>query len=201
MIAQFASDLEANRNLMLSELREKVSTSAVPCASTRLGATDLASAFWNEEQPLIKARSTQSPIIGALATGGGFIAGNAATQIVARLLASMTARVASGAAARGSAVAAGALVGGEGGTMLEPGVGTAIGVIGGIIVGGAVDWWTEKSFKEKVTAECNQILMEMENNLWNNGSDGLGGAFDETNKATRECHNVALQKVICGDSK
>ncbi|MEI6394530.1 MAG: hypothetical protein WCT12_25915 [Verrucomicrobiota bacterium] len=201
VIAQFSPDLEANRNTMLSELQEKASTAAVPCASTEMGSTNIAGAFMLEVQPLIKARATQSPIIGVLATGGGFFVGEAATQIVTRLLTSMAARVASGAAVRGSAVAAGVLVGGEGGTVLAPGVGTAIGITGGIIVGCAVDWWMEKRFKEKVTGECNQILADMEKALWADASQGLEGTFTRAIKTTRECHEIALRKIITGDTK
>ena len=201
VIAQFSSDLAANRNKMLSELQQKASVAAVPCASAALGSTNIAEAFMLEMQPLIRARAAQSPLIGVLATGGGFIAGEAATQIVTRLLASVAARVASGAAVRGSAVAAGALAGGEGGTVLAPGVGTAIGLAGGIIVGWAVDWWMEKSFKEKVTSECNQILSDMEEALWSDASQGLEGTLTKAIKSARECHEIALRKIITGDAE
>jgi hypothetical protein len=201
VLAQFSSDLEANRNKMLSELQERISTAAVLCASTDLGSTNLAGAFILEAQPLIKARAMQCPAIGALATGGGFIVGDAAANIVTKLLASMAARVATGAAARGSAVAAGALTGGGGGTAITPGVGTAIGLAGGIVVGSAVDWWMEGRFKAKVTGECNQILSHMEEALWNDGAQGLENAFTKAITATRECHEVAMQKVITGGAQ
>ncbi len=201
VIAQFASDLEANRNKMLSEIQENVSLAAVPCASTELGSTNLVGAFMLEVQPLIKARATQSPIIAVLASGGGFIAGEAGARILTRIFTTIAARVATGAAVRGSAVAGGAVAGGEGGGLFAPGVGTAIGVVGGIIVGFAVDWWTEKRFKEKVTGECNTMLADMEHALWTHETEGLGHSFTRTIQTIRECHKTALRKVITGEAK
>ncbi|MGA2862944.1 MAG: hypothetical protein ABSF95_00485 [Verrucomicrobiota bacterium] len=199
VLAQFSSDLEANRNKLLSELQEKVSTSSVPCASTELGSTNIAGAFMVEVQPLLRKQAVQSPVIEVLATAGGLGAGGAATKIVSKLLTSMAARVATGAAARGSSVAAGAVAGGEGGTLVTPGVGTAIGIVGGIVVGWAVDWWMESRFKEKVTNECNQILNDMEKSLWNDPNQGLASSFGQAVKITHKCHETALRKIITGD--
>lgn len=201
VIAQFSADLKANRNLMLSELQQKVSTAAVPCASADLGSTNLAGAFALEVQHRLKQEIAQSPIVKLLAEGGGFIAGAAATKIVSKLVTSMAIRVATGAAARGSAVAAAAVSGGGGGTALAPGVGTAIGVVGGIVVGEAVDWWMKKKFKEKVTNECNQILDDMQKSLWNDPSQGLALSFGQAMKVTRECHEKALRTIITGDDQ
>lgn len=201
VVAQFSSDLEANRNKMLSELQEKVSTAAVPCASADLGLTNLTGAFMVEVQPLLKQRAAQSLAMSVLGTGGGVGAGAATTHIVTKLVTSMATRVATWAAARGSTVAGGAVVGGQGGTVLAPGVGTAAGAVGGIIAAWAVDWWTEKKFKEKVTQECNQILDDMEKNLWNDPSQGLALSFGQAIQLTRECHEKALRKIITGDDK
>jgi hypothetical protein len=151
-------------------------------------------------QPLLKQRAAESPVIGFLGTGGGFIAGEVATKFVAKLLASMIARVATGAATRGSTVAASLIAGGGGGS-LAPGVGTAIGIAGGIVVGGAVDWWLESRFKKEVTDECNQILNDMEKSLWEDSNQGLAASFDQAVKVTRECHETALRKIIVGDEK
>ena len=198
-IDQFSSDLEANRNIMLNELHEKVSIAAVPCASTDLSSSNLTGACTEEVKSLLARRSADSLVVGVIATGGGFVAGEA--KIVTKLLSSMATRVATGAAARGSAVAAGAIAGGEGGTIITPGVGTAIGIVGGIVVGGAVDWWMEGRFKEKVTNECTQILNDMEESLWNDPKQGLASAFDQTVKANREAHETALRKIITGGEK
>ena len=201
VIAQFASDLEANRNQMLSELQEKVSTAAVPCASPGLGSTNFAGAFTLEAQHLLQNQAVQSPLVGALATGGGFIAGEAATQIVTRLLAAMAARIAAGAVAEGSAVAAGVVLGGEGGTIITPGVGTAVGVAAGIVLGFAVDWWAARNFEEKVTRECNGMLNDMQVSLWSDPDRGLAISFDQVVTITRQCHETALRKIITGGDK
>jgi hypothetical protein len=201
LIAQFSSDLEANRNKMLSELQEKVSTAAVPWASADLGSTNLAGAFALELRHVVKQQTVQSSLVKVLAEGGGFIAGAAATHIVTKLVTSMAIRVATWAAARGSTVSAGALTGGEGGTVLAPGVGTAVGAVGGIVVAWAVDWWMEKRFKEKVTSQCNQILDDMEKNLWNDPSQGLALSFGQAVKVSRECHEKALRTIITGNDK
>jgi hypothetical protein len=196
VIAQFSSDLEADRNKMLSELQVRVASAAVPCATKELGSTGLGEAFMAEAQPRLKERAAQSLVVCILGTGGGFAAAQAATRIVSKLLTSMAVRVAAGAAVRGSAVATGAVAGGEGGTMLTPGVGTAIGVVGGLIAGWGVDWWTEKEFKEQVTNECNEMLSGMEEALWSDPAEGLGAGFSRSIRITRECHEAALRKMI-----
>jgi hypothetical protein len=201
VIAQFSSDLEANRNKMLSELQEKVSAAAVPCASAAPGSTNLARAFALEAGHLVEQQTMQSSLAKVLAEGGGFMAGAAATHIVTKLMTSMAIRVATSVAARGSTVAGGVLAGGEGGTVLAPGVGTAVGAVGGIVAAWAVDWWMEKKFKEKVTNECNRILDDMEKNLWNDPSQGLALSFGQAIQVTRECHEKALRTIITGDDK
>ena len=201
VIAQFSSDLEANRNQMLSELQEKVSTAAVPCASAEPGSTNLAGAFALEAQHLLKQQAVRSSLVKVLAEGGGFIAGAAASQIVTKLVTAMAVRVAAWAAARGSTVAAGAVEGGAGGTALAPGVGTTVGIAGGIVAGWAVQWWMEKQFKEKVASECNQILDDMEKSLWNDPRQGLAMSFGQAITVTRECHQKALRTIITGEDK
>ena len=199
VIAQFCSDLEADRNKMLSELQVRATTAAVPCATKELGSTGLGEAFMVDVQPRLKARAAQSLVACILGTGGGFAAAQAATKIVSKLLASMAVRVAAGAAVRGSAMATGAVAGGEGGTMFTPGVGTAIGVVGGLIAGWGVDWWTEKEFKEQVANECNEMLSGMEEALWGDPAEGLEAAFSRSISITRECHETALRKMITGE--
>jgi hypothetical protein len=206
VIAQFSSDLEANRNKMLSELQQKVSIAAVPCASADLGSTNLAGAFALTVEHLLEQEAKQSPIARVLAEGAGSIAGWAATGtirgLITGLVTSMAVGVAKKAAAGGSTVAAEAIVeGGAGGTVLAPGVGTAIGLAGGIVVGGAVQWWMENKFKEKVASECNQILDDMEENLWNDPRQGLEMSFGQAITVTRECHQKALRKIITGEDK
>ena len=198
VLEQFSSDLKANRNRMLADLQERISSASVPCASADQGSTNLAAAFMVRLQDAATVRAKQSDLIAALSFGGGFIATEATAQIVARIIATMTARVAAGAATTGSTVAADVLVGGAGGTVLEPGVGTAIGIVGGIIVGCAVDWWMEKNFKQKVTTECNQMLAEMEKDLWSNGSEGLESKLKEAVTVSRACHETALRQIIIG---
>jgi hypothetical protein len=113
----------------------------------------------------------------------------------------MAVRVGAGAAGRGSTVAAAALTGGEGGTVLAPGVGTAIGAVGGVVVAWAADWWMKKRFKEKVTNECNQMLEEMQKKLWNDPSQGLALSFSQAITVTREGHETALRTIITGDNQ
>lgn len=199
VLSQFASDLEANRNKMLTELQEKVTSAAVPCAALDRGSIDLVQAFMLEVNPRLASLGEQSALAGVLATGGGFVGTEATGAIISRLLAAMAARVAAGAATKGSTVAAGAVFGGEGGTVLTPGVGTAVGVVAGIVVGFAVDWWMEKQFSEKVINECNQILNQMEESLWNNPSEGLALSLTRAVDVTRECNGASIKKIIVGE--
>lgn len=199
IINQFASDVEANRNLMLSEVEAKATTAGLALASPAFDSTNLVQGFMSEVQPLITAQAVDSPAVAILGTGGGFIATEAATRIISQLFTSLATRIATGAAARGSAVAAGALTGGGGGTALAPGVGTAIGIAGGIVVGCAVDLWMQKRFKEKVTDECNAILTDMETVLWSDPQHGLEAEFTKVISTGDQCHQAALRKIIMGE--
>jgi hypothetical protein len=111
VISQFSSDLEANRNQMLSELQESVATSALPLQPVEndLGSTNLSGAFTDKLQPLLYRDGKQSIIVAGFAQAGGFIAGQAASKIVSQILGSAATDVAVEAAAGGSAVAAGAV--------------------------------------------------------------------------------------------
>ena len=201
IIDQFSYDLEANRNQMLGELREKVSIAACPCASTDLSSATLVKSFATELQPLLQKEAKNSVVVGSFAAGGGFIVQLAATKIVTTIINSMVTEVATEAAAGGSAMAAGALEGGAGGTLIEPGVGTAIGVVGGIIVGAVLDWGMDARFKQKVTDECNDMLIKMKKALWNEPTKGLASSFNQVVKCTRQGHETVLRKIIIGGEK
>ena len=201
ILTQFSSDLEANRNKMLTELEVKVATASLSCASTDMGSTNIAGAFLLELQPLVKKLSIESPAVLALTIGGGFLVGEVAGKIVTRLLAIVTTRIATGAAARGSALAAGALAGTEGGSAVAPGVGTVIGLVGGLAAGAIVDFFLEKQFKQKVITECNALLTDMETAIWSDEKEGLEASFNRAIVTTREMHEVALRKVITGEAQ
>lgn len=201
VIAQFSSDLVANRNGMLSELGEKISAAALPCASADLGSANPSAAFLLEAQPLIKNKAVMSPLIGVLAMSGGFFATEVVVaRIVPKLLVAMATRLATGAAARGSLVAASALAAGGTGTAVGP-MGTAIGVGVGLLAGILIESWIDKRYEAKVTNELNQMLTDMEESLWNDPNQGLASSFAQAVKTTRDCHETVLRKIITGDEK
>jgi len=199
VIAQFSSDLEANRNILLSQLQENISTASIACASTDINSNNIEDAFRFENDSLLKQQAKLSPLVSALSAGGGFIAGDAVTKITEDIIIEMSTDITIESAADGSAVAAGALEGGAGGTVLEPGVGTAVGVVGGIAVGWVVSWWTEREFNEKVTNECDKILNEMNAFIWNDSKKGLASIFDECLTMNRTSHEIVLRKLIAGE--
>jgi hypothetical protein len=198
LVAQLASDFEANRNQMLIEAstRLRLADFSLPNATHLPLAVN--EAFARELKPLLESRARQSPMISVLALGSSVVAEEGTRLLVTAAMRMLTASLSATAASAGGATAASAAGGATGGTVLSPGVGTAIGIAAGIVVGVAVDWWMESRFKEKVTAQCRQVLRQMQNEIWSNQRDGLKVSFELLANTARECHLEAMRRVITG---
>lgn len=158
VLRQFAYDLEANRNELLGGLRVRLRTSELPVEVQ----SETLEAFHRRVDGELKKlledlpRSTVAVGVGSLTSG--LVAEEAVRQMVRGVVAQAAARMTGGALAGGGAAATGAAAGGAGGSAVAPGVGTAAGIVGGFLVGAAVDWWMTDRFEEQVKSRCLAFL-------------------------------------------
>jgi len=185
VVSQFASDLAASRNQIVSDLTNRVSTLAVPTAAGTYDPSKVAAEFEQKLQLLIEQRAVQAPAITLLSFGGGLVVQEATQALVTSLLRGLAARLGTLAVARGGAVAAGA----GAGALAGP-----VGIAAGLAIGLAIDVLMEKQFREKLTRECTAILAEMKLAVQGQQRE----EFTRLISTTRELHEVALKTIIVG---
>jgi hypothetical protein len=183
IVAQFQSDLVANRNRMLSEaaLRIREADLGLPPASyTSESLGNLVTA--RQEQ---MAQSLGGvPVISVLSISGSIIVEMALQTLVTRALS-----YAAGATTTGALTGAGA------GTLITPGVGTAIGIMVGFAGGFAVDQLMTERMKAKIMRETKDSLESMKNEIWMNSTEGLNTKLSGLVKQTKELHVAALTSI------
>ena len=155
---QLAYDLEASRNEMLASLAADLRASDLPVTIKSAALTDFNAAMNTRIRDLLAAMPVQSVAVGTGSLAAGIVAEEAVRQLIRVVIAQAAARLATGAIAAGGTTVAAATVGGTGGTAIAPGIGTAVGLAGGLVVGAVVDWWMTDEFEEKVTAQVREFL-------------------------------------------
>jgi hypothetical protein len=132
---------------------------------------------------------------------GGNAFANATTYLVNSILVRVATSLATSAvtttAASGGATGAGAVAGGTGGVALGPG-GTVIGIAAGIVAGVVTDWWLTRKFEQKLTRECEQLLSQIQDQIWfgNQDAPGLKQAFMHAITALQETKELALRRSL-----
>ncbi len=192
------ADFDANRDVMLSEATNRLTTADLPVPGLTMPNSQLRTAFDEELKTILEKRGRQLPIVTVLSFGGSGLATWGVERIVQQVITMLAAQMAAEAGEAGGATAAGGVGGGAAGTAAEPGGGTAIGIVAGLVVGAVVDVWMERGFKEKITAECNTVLEKMHSMLWSDSKEGLQFRFSEAVESVRDCHAATLKKIITG---
>ncbi len=189
-----AADLEANRNLLWTEIELALREADAPVV-TPIGDFGAFQRAADLEASAMASRFATDSLVNGIATfaagaAGGLVAEQAAAALLARLGGAASVSAAAGAAASGSAVAGGAGVGAGGGALGGP-VGAVIGFGAGLAVGAVIDWKMTDAFQDRLEGELHAYLDELEAAVVN-GTDenkGLRAALDE---AVR--HAAAAQK-------
>ncbi len=169
--SQFAYELEANRNVLLSGLETEL-TAADLSAELSLGTTPFREQFTLKLNNLLASMPGRTVKIGAGSLAAGIAAEEAVRQIIRVVVAQLATRLAATAVAAGGTAGAAAVTGAGGGTAVAPGVGTAVGLVGGFIVGAFVDWKMTDEFETKVEAQVREFLKQMQTHL-ESAPDGL----------------------------
>ncbi len=184
VLAQFQSDLVANRNHMLSTAALRIQEADIGVLSVSYSAEALdAQLAAKREQAAPSIRNI--PAVTAFSLGGGVITEMAFQAMIARMFG-----YAAGATATGTAS------GTAGGTLISPGVGTVIGFVVGMAAGIAVDHLMNERMKANITRETVSTLNEMQNEIWSNAKVGLNVRLTGLVTATKESHSAALTSII-----
>ena len=182
IVAQFQSDLVANRNRMLSEatLRIRGADLGLPPSYTSESLGNLVTA----KQGQMAQSLGGVPVVSVLSISGSLIVDYALVKMVARALSN---------AAR--ATTAGAITGAGAGTLITPGVGNAIGLVVGFAGGFAVDHLMTERMKAKIMRDTKDTLDSMKNEIWMNSAEGLNTKLSGLVKQTKELHAAALTSI------
>lgn len=165
VMKQFAYDIEANRNELMGSLTTRLRSSELPVTVQKVALEEFQTQFDQNVKILLSGLPANTATIGAGSLATGIVAEEAVRQLVRVVLAQAAARLAGSAAVSGGAAATAVAAGGTGGTVLAPGVGTAIGVVGGFVVGAVVDWWMTDKFEAQVKTEVLTFLRNTRNAL------------------------------------
>ena len=142
--------------------------------------------------------ATDSAMIGLFAEVGGNAVANTTANLVKSILVRVATSLATSAAATatasGGATGTGAAAGGAGGSVLGPG-GTVIGIAVGLVVGVVTDWWLTKKFAQRLTVECEQLLSQIQAQIWIGSQDspGLKQVFIDSIATLQEVKALALR--------
>ena len=99
-------------------------------------------------------------------------------QIIARVTTAIATSAATTLTSSGGVTMTAASAGGSVGTTIKRGVGTLVCASAGLVVGLAADWWMKKTFKQKLTSECEQLLSQVRDEIVGSPeSPGLKQAF------------------------
>lgn len=160
VMQQFAYDLEADRNELLGTLQARLAASDLPVEVRQVALTDFRTRYQEQLKALLGKMPGNSVMVGVGGITAGIVTEEAVRQMVRVVLSQAAARLAGGAMASGGAAATAVAAGGTGGTAIAPGVGTAVGVVGGFLVGAVVDWWMTEEFEATVKQDVLAFLTQ-----------------------------------------
>ena len=206
VIEQFRSELEADRNLLMSEIRVPLKASGAPVLVADLEWDAIRADIMRRGSDLAMSGSTDSVATAAASFAAGEIAGLSGRYVVAQILGRIGPMIAARLTASGVTSGAVAMVGatGGGGAIGSAGgpAGTIIGAGVGIVVGAAIDWWMTARFQEQLENRCNAFIDSVQSTLITGTKEKpgveplLAEAVRVTDAAQRRAiHDVLVQKV------
>ncbi len=172
VMQQFAYDMEAGRNELLGSLSTRLEASDLPVAARQVAMGDFKIRYEEQLKSLLGKLPENSVMVGVGGITAGIVTEEAVRQMVRVVLTQAAARLAGGAMASGGAAATAVAAGGTGGTAVAPGVGTAVGVVGGFLIGAVVDWWMTDEFEAVVKQDVLAFLTQTRASLIS-GPQGL----------------------------
>jgi hypothetical protein len=198
-LQQFREDVQANENTMLIQIRAAVTAS---------GHVSIPEQNFNNFAKLMNEKlkhyansmavdSLQRAVLTEVVSGVG---GAAATQVVRMIAVEVATMLASTATSAGGATAVTTVAGGAGGTTVGP-WGTAAGVVGGLVIGLAIDWWISESYAAELSAKLNETIDQVKLGAVQgvDGEDGLKVTLDEACAQLQRSYEETLyQQIVTG---
>lgn len=181
IVAQFQSDLVANRNRMLSEAALRIREADLGLPPASYTSESLGNLVTAKQEQMAQSLGGV-PAFSAISISGSVVVDFALGTLVVRALSS-------GATITGAAAGAGA------GTLITPGVGNAIGFVVGLAAGITFDYLMTERMKAKIMSETKDTLDSMKNEIWMNSTEGLNTKLSGLVKQTKELHVAALTSI------
>ncbi|HEV2296300.1 MAG TPA: hypothetical protein VGR35_20830 [Tepidisphaeraceae bacterium] len=205
-VEQFRADLEADRNLLMSQIRVPLKASGAPVLVADAEWEAIRRDIMRAGSDLAMSGSTDSVVNAAAAFAAGEAAGISGRHLVAQILARVGPIIGARLAGSGVAAGAGAMAGaaGGGGTAGSIGgpAGTIIGAGVGLAVGAVIDWWMTARFQEQLRKRCNAFVDSVQLALITGTKQSpgveplLAEAVRVTDAAQRQAiHDVLVQRV------
>ncbi len=198
-LQQFREDVQANENTMLIQIRAAVSASG-QVSIPEQNFNDFAKLIneeLNQYANSLAVDSLQRAVLTEVLSGVG---GAAATQIVRMIAVEVATMLASTATSAGGTTAVTTVAGGAGGTTVGP-WGTAAGVVGGLMIGLAIDWWMSDSYSAELSDQLNETIDQVKLGAvqGTDGKDGLKVTLDEACSQLRRSYEETLyQQIVTG---
>jgi len=205
-VEQFRSDLEADRNTLMTDIRVPLKASGAPILVSEPEWESIRRDILKQGADLAMSGSTDSVANAAASFAAGEIAGISGRYVVVQILARVGPMLGARLAASGVAAGGGAMVGaaGGGGAVGSAGgpAGTIIGVGVGLVAGAAIDWWMTARFQEQLENRCEGFVDSVQLALITGSKESpgvdplLAEAVRVTDAAQRRAiHDVLVQRV------
>ena len=205
-VEQFRSDLEADRNTLMTDIRVPLKASGAPILVSEPEWESIRRDIVKQGADLAMSGSTVSVANAAASFAAGEIAGISGRYVVVQILARVGPMLGARLAASGVAAGGGAMVGaaGGGGAVGSAGgpAGTIIGVGVGLVAGAAIDWWMTARFQEQLQNRCEGFVDSVQLALITGSKESpgvdplLAEAVRVTDAAQRRAiHDVLVQRV------
>ncbi|TWT50789.1 hypothetical protein Pla22_35320 [Rubripirellula amarantea] len=176
-LIQFKIDVDANQNLLLSEVRAALDTSDLPDVSIDeyepfFAAVSSDFVAYSQDQGITSVANFATVMVASEVGGQVFV------RLVGGLLTRFAVSASLGAAASGGATVGGSTVGAGAGTLGGP-VGAVVGFGVGLAVGLVIDWWMTDRFEQQLTTQMNAYLDQVEQAIMTDHPHGLSQTLPE----------------------
>jgi len=206
VLMQFQSDVEANRNQLLTEIKLPLHNLPTPIALDDKEWQQLYATIAGRAKKLNTGAAHSSLVTGLASITGGWVGAESAKMFVPKLLTGVGSAVATEAAeaatVTGGGIWADAAAGGGTGTLAGP-AGTVVGVGVGLAIGVAIDWWTSDRLESHVTGQCQVFLDTVERQLVEGTAacPGLRVSFEQAIKRTDQAQRQAIIDALMEAAK
>jgi len=198
-LKQFREEVQANENTMLIQIRAAVTASG-QISIPEQNFNDFAKLIDEELKQYantLAVDSLQRAVLIEVLSGVG---GAAAAQVVRLVAVKVASMLAATATSAGGTTAVTTVAGGAGGTAVGP-WGTAAGVVGGLVIGLAIDWWMAESYAAELSDQLNKTIDQVKLGAVQgaDGKDGLKVTLDEACAQLRRSYEETLyQQIVTG---